>query len=147
MRVLPGGPGVLRGLVKAQPVDMDDTLLLVIRELADARDRALTEAARRALALLRDANDISLWRYSHAQLEYVYDLDFTRPTEAYSAQSDPGERGNRLTGSRSSEAMQGTIHEEGAERLRECFHQRCAHAVDAALHPWSMGPPSFRRRW
>ncbi len=121
MRVLPGGPSELRGILKAQIVDMDDTLLVVIRDLADAQDPASTEAARRALALLRDANDISLWRYSHATQEYVYDLDFSRPTQAYSAKPEARERGNRLTGRRSADAMQGVIHEDDAERFLECM--------------------------
>jgi PAS domain S-box-containing protein len=108
IRVRPGGPSELKGLVRGQVVDADGTLLISIRNLEDAEDMAATEAARRALALLRDDSDIYLWSYNPTDRNYLYDLDFSRPNQVYS-------------GSRPQSAMEGQIHPDDADRVRESF--------------------------
>jgi PAS domain S-box-containing protein len=122
VRLHPGGPSELKGLIRAQPVDEDGTLLVAIRNLDDADDMIATEASRRALALLRDDSDIYLWSYNPADRNYLYDLDFSRPNQPYS--TDEGAHGvrlNRPRGARAQSAMEGQIHPEDAERVRASF--------------------------
>jgi signal transduction histidine kinase/CheY-like chemotaxis protein/HPt (histidine-containing phosphotransfer) domain-containing protein len=112
---------IVRGRLSSTSFD-GQTKLFVIRDLAEAYDLAAVEAARRALAVLRDASDISLWRYSPETEQYVFDLDFSRPTEAYaSGSAQDSTRANRLSGNQSSERVSGLIHPEDALRTRESF--------------------------
>src|SRR5436190_12433893 len=54
---------VLKGMLHAQPLAKGEALV-VVRDLAEAYNPAGAEAALRAMAGLRDASLISLWRYN-----------------------------------------------------------------------------------
>jgi signal transduction histidine kinase/DNA-binding response OmpR family regulator len=96
------------------------SILMIVRELSEAYDVAAAQAGRQALAALRDAADISLWRWSPETLEYTMDLDFGRPTETYDTDSsDASVRSRRLDGVRKVEEI--VSHPDDVERVNESF--------------------------
>ncbi|CAN5215144.1 hypothetical protein BH11PSE2_BH11PSE2_21960 [soil metagenome] len=112
LRLTPRPGTELRGSLKAQPLGGGQTLC-VIRDLADTFDPAAAEAARRTMALLRDASLISLWRFSPMTKQYVMDLDFSRPTHSYGA-SD-----TNLT----IDGMAGLLHPDDIDRMDVSFRK------------------------
>ncbi|MFO1014657.1 MAG: response regulator, partial [Caulobacteraceae bacterium] len=94
--------------------------LICLNDLTETYNVVEAEAGRRCLAALRDASDISLWSYNIETQSYVFDLDFSRPTDAYDSQAQ-ADRANRLSGKKDGETVSGMIHPEDAEKVREVF--------------------------
>jgi signal transduction histidine kinase/CheY-like chemotaxis protein len=120
VRMVTAAGSVIRAQLFAEAFG-DGDLLCVIRDLDDAYDAAAVDAARRALAVLRDASDISLWRYSPITQNYIFDLDFSRPVESYHSTAEEMARGKRLAGQGGAESV--PVHPEDAERVRDTFTQ------------------------
>src|SRR4051812_29602462 len=68
----------------AQPLGGGASLMIFrgLSEVAD-EDAENVAASRDCVAKLRADGAVSLWRYTHETQRYVFDLDFSRPTNTY----------------------------------------------------------------